>query len=51
MTSMSSEANRIIIEYNDGTTAVWGEVDPELIDEVIEPILIEFLGQPDTLHC
>lgn len=40
----------IIIEFGDGTTAIWGSMNPNVVDR-IAAILEQELGQPDTLKC
>lgn len=38
---------RVIIEYDDGTVAIWGEVD----ERQVEDLMIATFNQPDTIHC
>ncbi len=45
---MESDPNRIVFEYEDGTTAIWGDLTEEQIER-IEGLIIQELGQPDTL--
>ena len=40
----------IEITYEDGSSGRWGDVD-ENVAENIESILINLIGQPDTVKC
>lgn len=40
--------NRIVIEYEDGTIAIWTCDDDKIQD--VEDVVIMTIGQPDTLH-
>lgn len=44
---MNNDKCRIIIEFDDGTVAIWGEVD----EEQAEHLIVGSFGDPDTLHC
>ena len=45
---MESDPNRVIIEYDDGTVAIWGDLTEEQVER-IEGLIAHELGQPDTI--
>ena len=43
---LNNDKCRVIIEYEDGTVAIWGEID----EEQVETYMVTTFGQPDTIH-